>query len=88
MAYSKARKVDTGIWRLKDRRGYVAEVGWTDQDSPKRVRKWQSFHRKELAQEWRRKMQDTLLVADCERQMMCRESRSLSLRTSTIEFGR
>lgn len=58
MAYEKGERVEPGIWRLKGSRAYIAEVSYPDPETGKRKRERQTFNRKELAQQWRRKMQD------------------------------
>lgn len=58
MAYEKGERVEPGIWRLKRSRSYVAEVSYPDPETGKRRRERQTFIRKELAQQWGRKVQD------------------------------
>ncbi len=61
MPYTKSRKMETGIWRCKNRARdarYVAEISFVDTETYKRVRRWRTFNRLDLARQWRRKMQD------------------------------
>jgi integrase len=53
MAYDKGRKIEPGIWRLKDGGGYLADISHTDQVTGQRIRDRRSFHRLDLAREWR-----------------------------------
>ena len=53
MAYNKGEKVEPGIWRLKDGKGYLAELNFTDPETDQRIRERKTFHRLDLAQEWR-----------------------------------
>ena len=58
MAYEKGDQVEPGIWKLaaKTKAGdqYVAEVSFQDPETQKRARRWKTFNRLELAQQWRR----------------------------------
>ena len=74
MAYEKGDRVEPGIWKLaaKTKAGdqYVAEVSFQDPETTKRARRWKTFTRLELAQQWRRKQDD-----DVRRQMGGEEGR-------------
>ena len=58
MPYERGKKVETGIWRLKGSREYLVEVSFSDPDTGERVRRWKTLNRLDLAQRWRRTMQD------------------------------
>lgn len=61
MAYTKGKKLDTGVWRCEDGSQdarYVAEISFEDTETCKRVRRWKTFNRLDLVRHWRRKMQD------------------------------
>ena len=53
MAYDKGRKIEQGIWRLKGDSGYLADISHTDQVTGQRIRERTTFHRLDLAREWR-----------------------------------
>jgi hypothetical protein len=53
MANKKGKRVELGIWRWADGKGYIAEVNYSDPETGHRVREQKSIHRLDLAQEWR-----------------------------------
>ena len=53
MAYDKGRRIEPGIWRLKDGGGYLADISRADAHTGQRIRERKTFHRLDLAREWR-----------------------------------
>lgn len=53
MAYRKGEKMESGIWRLKDSKEYLAEVNYRDPQTGKRLRDRKTLNRLDLAKEWR-----------------------------------
>jgi hypothetical protein len=44
MSYDKSEKIESGIWRLNSKRGYVVEVDLGMDRSGKRIRRRRTFH--------------------------------------------
>ena len=49
----KGKRLEPGIWREKEGKGYMVEVSYTDAHSGKRIREIRTIHRLDLAREWR-----------------------------------
>ena len=54
MPVAKGKRVEQGIWRREDGKGYLAEVSYPDPASGVRIREQRSLHRLDMARDWRR----------------------------------